>query len=217
MTSLPFKEIFEDNIDCFNEYVMPNKKLSRGIMNSEGFAFCALADYYNVDMVIESGICNGGSTIIWGKWFEEIPIISLDLKVKFEAAVRTCIFKNVLLRQDDGIKIIPRMLEIFSDCRIALFIDGPKNKRAIDLATKCIEYENVKMIGIHDVFEKYYGQPTKCRLIFNNLAIPNTTKFTTDEDWFIDKYGYLDDQDGITFPRTDKYSKYAATVGFILK
>ena len=73
------------------------------------------------------------------------------------------------------------------------------------------------MIGIHDVFEKYYNKPTECRRMFNNLDIPNTTKFTTDEDWFIDEYGYLDDQDGITFPRTDKYSKYAATVGFILK
>ena len=120
---------------------MPNKKLSRGIMNSEGFAFCALADYYDIDMVIESGICNGGSTIIWGKWFRgEIPIISLDLKVKFEAAVRTCMFKNVLLRQDDSINIIPKILEMFPDYKIALFIDGPKNERAINLAIKCIEY-----------------------------------------------------------------------------
>ena len=70
---------FSACIGKFEKRVMPNTKISRGILNSEGFAFCALAEELGVDLIVESGVCNGGSTTILGKYFSKIPIVSILL------------------------------------------------------------------------------------------------------------------------------------------
>ena len=192
-----------------------NQKLSRGILNSEGLAFCALADFFNSEMIIESGVCNAGSTTIWGKYFSDIPIVGIDIDITAQAAIRTCIYPNVVLLEGDGRKIIPQMIGEFSDKNISVFIDGPKNDAAIKLAQRCFEFDNVRMVGVHDIFRRLYGKETEVRKLFDSLGVH---KFCTDEEWFVDEYSYMDvDNDGSKYIVPEKYGLYGPTIGFFLK
>jgi hypothetical protein len=220
---LIIKHAIRNSLPVYNSKVNEkknfNRKISRGILNSEGLAFCAFADFYKSEMIIESGVCNAGSTIIWGKYFSNIPIVGIDTNISAAAAIRTCIYSNVVLLEGDGRKIVIDLIRQFSDKKISVFIDGPKNEQAIRLAEKCFGFDNVKMVGIHDVFRYLYGKPTECRKIFDVVKLPNNgVKFCTDEEWFIDECGYMDvDNDGSKYVVPEKYGKYGPGIGFFLK
>ena len=206
-------------IDKFNSRVMPNCKLSRGILNSEGFAFCALADHLKADLIVESGICNGGSTTIIGKYFTEIPIISMDINTKMEAVVRTSIFHNVTLMNGDSENMLPQIIDTFKDKRIAILIDGPKGERAVNLASKCMSSSNVVMAGVHDLYRRLYGKKKQDRVIFDNL---NIDKFVTDDETFVKEFGGLNvNNDGTPYTKSDKYCSdgkgYGPVLGLMLK
>jgi len=206
-------------IGIFNGRVMPNIKLSKGILNSEGFAFCALADYFKVDLIVESGICNGGSTIILGKYFTEIPIISIDLKTKMEAIIRTSIFHNITIINGDSNTLLPQIIDVFKDKRIVILIDGPKGIPAITLARKCLKNNNVMLVGIHDLFRNLYGVKKDDRVLFDSLKV---NKFITDNNEFVEKFGYLDtNNDGTKHKLHDKYvyrgQGYGPTLGVMIK
>lgn len=205
-------------INRYSKKVLPNQKITRGILNSEGFIFCALCDYLKVDMILESGVGNAGSMTIWGKYFSNqvISIVGIDLDISSTAAIRTCIYTRIILMEGDAKKIIPEIIQNFPEKTIGIFIDGPKSERAIKLAKTCYEYKNVSVIGIHDMFEKLYGDDKLChgRKLFNNWEVQ---KFCTDVDWFIRKYSFLDMQNGQAYSQPEKYSKYGPTVGVVWK
>ena len=210
-------EIFETKIDKFKNKVMPNPKLSRGILNSEGFAFCALADHLGADLIVESGICNGGSTTIFGKYFTNVPIIGVDTKTKMEVIVRTSIFHNVTLVNGDGNVMLPQIVDVFKDRKIAIMIDGPKGVEALTLAGKCFNNDNVVMVGVHDLFKSLYGKLKTDRVMFDNMKLD---KFITDDIDFVKKFEHIND--GSSDPRHEKYySKefggYGPTIGFMLR
>ena len=197
---------------------MPNRKLSRGILNSEGFAFCSISDHYGVDLIIESGVCNGGSTTILCKYFNDIPIVSIDSELKTEAVVRTSIFHNVTLINGDSHEMIPQILDAFKDSTIAVLIDGPKSINAITLGKKCFDHSHVKVIGIHDLFKSLYGKIKQDRVMFDKLDIPN--RFITDNPEFVSTFKYLDGDDtGGYHPKyfTKEIGGYGPTIGFMLK
>ena len=212
-----YMEVFKNKIETFENRVMPNSKLSRGILNTEGFAFCALAGYLGADLIIESGVCNGGSTTIIGKYFTDIPIVSVDITTKMEVIVRTSIFHNVTLINGDGNVLLPQAVDVFKDKRIAILIDGPKGINALSLAGRCFDKENVVLVGVHDLFKGLYGKQKKDRMMFDNL---NLKKFTTDDEDFVKEYEYLNA--GLDDPRHDKYYSaelggYGPVIGFMLK
>ena len=212
------QSVFKSRIDRFDRRVMPNTKIPRGILNSEGFAFCALAELLGADLIVESGVCNGGSTTILGKYFNDIPIISIDVTTKLEAIVRTSIFHNVTILTGDSNVLLPRICEIFSDKKkIAILIDGPKGINAITLAGKCFDRDNVVMVGMHDMFKALHGKLKQDRILFDNLRV---NKFVTDDDDFVNNYGYLNGVDD--GPRNKKYTSpqyggYEPCIGFVLK
>ncbi|MCK5604317.1 hypothetical protein KAR91_20680 [Candidatus Pacearchaeota archaeon] len=212
-------EIFKNRIDTFNDRVMPNVKLSRGILNSEGFAFCAMVDHLGAKLIMESGVCNGGSTTIIGKYFTGIPIVSVDLKTKVEASIRTSIFHNVTLVSGDSNVLLPQAIDVFADKKIAVLIDGPKGEKAIKLALDSINISNVVMVGIHDLFRSLHGEPKRDRVIFDNLSLD---KFATDDIEFVNLFGHLDtENDGTPFVRHEKYCHksqgYGPTLGLLIK
>lgn len=218
MSDTGLQNVFSTWIDKFKSKVMPNAKISRGILNSEGFAFCALAEQLGVDLIVESGVCNGGSTTILGKYFTDIPIVSVDVVLKMEAVIRTSIFHNVTLATGDGNTLLPQMCELFADKKIAVLIDGPKGVNAITLAGKCFSYDNVVMVGIHDMFKALCGELKQDRILFDGLQVK---KFVTDDEDFVKEYGHLlNGNDGN--PRNKKYYSeehggYGPTIGFMLK
>ena len=214
-------DIFNKRISKFEQRVMPNTKIPRGILNSEGFAFCALAEQLGADLIVESGVCNGGSTTILGKYFNDIPIISTDVTTKLEAIVRTSIFHNVTIVTGDSNVLLPKICKIFTDKkRIAILIDGPKGVNAITLASKCFNFDNVVMVGMHDMFKSLYGQLKQDRILFDNLQIDGGNKFVTDDADFVANYGYLNSSD--ENPRHEKYhcarhGGYGPCIGFMMK
>ena len=214
---LNYFDIFDAGVEIFDELVMPNNKLEKGILNTEGMAFCALADYLGAELILESGVCNGGSTTIFGKYFTEIPIVSVDVQTKMEVIVRTSIFHNVTLINGDGTVLLPQAVDVFKDKKIAILIDGPKGLEALNLAGKCFSRENVVMVGVHDLFRGLYGKPKQDRILFDNLKLE---KFATDDDAFVKKYEYLNA--GQSDPRHSKYYStelggYGPVIGFMLK
>lgn len=210
-------DIFTKMRDKFHDKVMPNNRLPKSILNSEGFAFCALADYYGADLIIESGICNGGSTIILCKYFNDIPILSIDISIKMEVIIRTSIYHNVTLISGDSNVLLPQAVKVFKDKKIAILIDGPKGINAITLAGKCFSNKSVIMVGIHDLYRGLYGKPKNDRIIFDNLKV---NKFITDNDEFVEKFGYLNGD--CEAPKNEKYCStqykgYGPTIGFLMK
>lgn len=212
--------VIRGKLDKFNGRVMPNRKVSRGILNTEGLAFCALADHLKADLIVESGVCNGGSTNILGKYFPDIPIVSIDINVKMGAIIRTSIYHSVTLVHGDATVLLPQIYEEFSERRIAMLIDGPKGLNAINLAGKCFDQKNVVLIGIHDMFRSLRGKLKQDRILFDNLKVHT---WTTDDKDYVAEFRNLDvDNDGSNYVEPDKYCSekyggYGPTIGFMLK
>ena len=214
-------------ISRFTERVLPNQKLSKGILNSEGFAFCALADYYNISLILESGVANGGSTIIWCKYFPSdcwVKICGFDISLPEAALSLSNKYTNLQLVEVDSTKIFRILLHCTPQERVAIFIDGPKGERAVDLAKYCYQFPQVKMISIHDMYRAHYGQPLAGRLALQQwIDKENLQSFYTDKPWFYEAYGNMDvDNDGQPLQPHSKYvceeyGGYGPTVGFILK
>jgi hypothetical protein len=212
MNNIPFQSYLKS----FTSKVMQsNNRIARGILNSEGFAFCALAEFLDIDFIIESGVCNAGSTVIWAKYFSNIPIVAIDIALTSTAAIRTCLYHNITLIQADSRKVISEIIHNFSDQKFAIFIDGPKGDRAIKLAVSLFDKPQVQLIGIHDLYQRLYNQVFPARQLFNSLPYK---KFCTDDAEFIEEFSFLDnDKDGNSYPKPDKYSLYGPTMGLIYK
>jgi len=188
-------EMLGNAIRKFRKLVMPHDKISKGILNSEAFAFCAFADFFKVELIIESGVCYGGSTEIWCKYFKRTllntpPVVAVDLELLPEAIVRLTNYNNIRLIEGDSSYIIPQIISNITNADIAVFIDGPKNRRGVELAQQCLEFPQVKLVGVHDM----------CRIFHNKRRCDgrqymdawNVSKFYTDDLLFVNDYKYLD-------------------------
>ena len=194
---IPIYKILAGYYPKFKKKVMPHKKISKGILNSEAFAFCALANYFQVDLIIESGIYNGGSTEVWCKYFTRrtfmniTPVTSFDVKILPEAVTRLLPYSNITMTEGDSIKEIPEMINSITNGTIAVFIDGPKNKRGVALAYMCLQFPQVKLVAVHDMCRIFYNQiPCIGRDLMD--AMPGVDKFYTDHPEFVNQYKKLD-------------------------
>jgi len=189
-------DMLGDALYEFRKRVMPNEKISKGILNSEAFAFCAFANFFQVELIIESGICYGGSTEIWCKYFTKRtmmnvpPVTAVDVKLLPEAVARLSKYLNIQVMEGNSNQIIPEMIERITNSSIAVFIDGPKNRRGVELAKQCLAFPQVKLVAVHDM----------CRVFHNNYQCDgrqhmdqwDISKFYTDDPVFVDDYKFLD-------------------------
>jgi hypothetical protein len=184
-----FKKQCAQSIKRFENKVLPLDYIKNGILLWEGFAFCALLDLFNIDMIIESGIAGGRSTEIFARYFNG-RIIAIDNADyygldRFNATKsRLARYKNVTCLNADSIFVMPKLISQNPDKSIALFLDGPKGLKAMRLAQRCFAFPNVKFVGIHD----------QCKESYHQLDRWDKTFFYTDSHWFIARYSYLDHQ-----------------------
>jgi len=226
---IPVNKIFQVYETKFQKKVMPNEKISRGILNSEAFAFCALADYFKVDLVIESGICNGGSTEIWCKYFTKRtflninPVTAIDVKILPKAAIRLLSYRDhVTLVEANSVLYIPKMISQITNGTIAVFIDGPKNRIGVELAQKCLSFPQVKLVAIHDMCCVFYNSQ-RCigRQYMDQWK--GVEKFYTDNPEFIYTYKKLDGSfadiphEKYIYGPPEKRRGYGPTVGLAWK
>lgn len=185
---------FSMTIDDFQKKVLPIEWTERSILLSEGFALCAIAKMYDIDVLIESGTYNGRSTKIWTKFFEtNIDIYSIDIHINNKARN---FLKNdrVILIEGDSNSIIRDITSKYQEKKVGIFIDGPKGKEAVYLLEKLIDYQNVYFIGIHDLHRNDFtkNRPLRARDLFEKI---NYDKFLTDDMDFVNSYSFLDNYD----------------------
>lgn len=181
--------------DKFIEKCVPTPYLHRGMIYSEAFAFCTLADKLRLPLVLESGTAYGRSTELIGKY--GFPLVrtvdSVNLKAYSEeknqkifksTARRLSYLKNVECLAGNSLKLLPGLIKHYKEQNIAVIIDGPKGKAASELAKSCMKHDNVKMVAIHDQIQARFNMDK----YFKNV-------FYTSETWFRDAFGHLDKED----------------------
>lgn len=179
-----------ESIKRFQGRVLPIAWAPRGILLSEGFAFCAVADLFNVDMILESGVWNGRSTEVWAKYFlPEINVTAIDTELRNEAIENLTPYNINLIKGDSSV-LLHKYIKTFHQKRIGIFIDGPKGLPAIELAKNCLASPNVLFVGIHDVCKVSFGKKNVTRIEMEKWS---KARFFTDEDWFVNTYAWLDE------------------------
>lgn len=155
----------------------------RSILMSEAFAFCAIGDLFDVDIVFESGIWLGRSTEIFAKYFAPKKVIAVDVSLKKATIERLEGYDNLTLIQGDGPGYIESFIKDSTVKRAGIIIDGPKESRAVVCAAELLKLKNVSFVAVHDVHD------FKVKRWLINLKHP---LFFTSEKWFLKKYRNLD-------------------------
>lgn len=155
----------------------------RSILMSEAFAVCGAGDLYDVDIVLESGIWMGRSTEIFASYFAPKRVVAIDVSLKRVVVERLEKYDNLTLVQGDGPEQIRKILKDPKIKRAGIFIDGPKESRAVKYIEEFLDQGNVSFVGIHDAHK------SKVKRMLILLGYP---LFFTCEKWFLKKYSKLD-------------------------
>lgn len=207
-----------DNTILKFKTMLPITHVETGIAPSEAFSFCSMCDLYDIDLMIEGGVFKGFSTRIISKYLD-CEMISVDRTI-FEN-VKSELSHRVKFKKGDGTKVIPDLVKLNQNKKIGVLLDGPKGNMAIDLAEAIMKYDCVKFVGIHDMFKniKYHSssiQNGKEEIPRDRLSKSQYFKFFTDEDWFVDKWSWVDNGSGIVSLK-EKIGSYFYTIGYIGK
>jgi len=159
--------------------------LERGIINSEMLAIIGVIKELQISTIIESGRCNGYSTMIMGLALPNIPIISIEL-VRDSIAKQTeknlQQFKNITLLYGDSNKIIPSVVNSTPKQSIAILLDGPKGEPAFKLFKKVSNhFTNIQVGFFHDCRRKFEPADNPSRKTIGKYF--NCLFFTDDDDY----------------------------------
>lgn len=150
------------------------------ILFSDGLCICALCEMFDVDVLIEAGTGCGGSTEMFGRYFQpgSLRIVSIDLAytalstrvrqwlrlrdryvfttrwAQAVASERLAQFSHVQLKHGNAVRLMPAMVRRLtrSGLRVGLFIDGPKQSAQRDLAHRCLELSPlVRFAALDDI------------------------------------------------------------------
>lgn len=143
---------------------------ANSIFFSEAFVLYRLANHYKIDIFIESGVYRGGSTSVWGRTLTGKKIFSIDYlqegnnpRKKWEGvrSVLEPLHPNITFIEGDGRTVIPKIITDYPDKKIGVFVDGPKDKEGLDLAKKCLSFDNVLFSSLHDYVDENYFHTKK--------------------------------------------------------
>jgi len=182
----------EQSIEAYRKR-MPVDWGPEAILPSEGFMVCALCDLYGVDGVVQVGVGDGRAVSICGGWREgALGVVAIQDEISDGSRRRLGAYPNVELREGEARQLLMAELERAKQQgrRVAVFIDGVE--AAADLARQCIEHEGVCFVGVHDVHRLSKGLPNPPR---RDLEAAGAALFS-DEPWFVERYGELDDAEG---------------------
>ena len=166
---------------------------SSSLYFSAGLGFCALCDYYDCDIIIDSGTGKFGlSTEIFAKCFPNKRVITIDTHSYYnnEKIIKDRLksYNNIEFIKGDSVKVIPLILKNNSDKKICIMYDGPKGKQAYDLFQIHRKNKNVVFASFDDCGNSSVYTKKSYDIMLNT----NEVLYWSDEKWFNDKYGYLD-------------------------
>ena len=143
-------------IERFKECIKSISYQNHGILPMEAFALCKYIEDNEITVVLESGTAHGYSTEILGRMFPNIKITTVDWLENYgkesqnATQKRLSYLDNISFIIGDSRKEFPKLIKIFNEEKIAVFIDGPKKERATTLAMDCLKYDNVVFSSCHD-------------------------------------------------------------------
>jgi len=194
-----------------NEFIYKNKNTlfpRNSIFFSEGFAFCVFSKMYSCDVIIESGVRYGGSTRMILNYFDnDVTIHSNDLLIQHKEDVENTI-ENISLEYPSrswsfhpgkGEEVVYDLAKSYQGTgkRIAIMIDGPKYKSAVDLSRVCLQLDEVKFVSIHDMgqipYKRLRGREERNSI--EDIRGMDNHIFNTDALWYRKKFAdRIDDE-----------------------
>lgn len=163
----------------------------RGILHSEMLAVCGVCQALGVTAVVESGRCRGQSTLVLARFFEgsSTTVTSIELARDEDAHFaeqRLAPYAHVKLLYGDAFRVLPTVLDNLKDQHVALLLDGPKGKPAIDLARDAFaRHPHLVAAFIHDM---RVDTPQRAALTTEPLRA-----FCTDDAAYIREFSALDE------------------------
>ena len=227
LTEDRIREQAAESLSVFRQRALPMAWCPRSILLSEAFAFCAMCDLHRVDMIVESGVCNGRSTEIWAK-YSGSHIIAIDREITAQAIERLEPL-GVQMYGGNASEVLVPLVKQHPQARLGIFIDGPKDDEALALAEKCLEHDQVAFVGVHDMARLVHGTPHAARAKCEALPYK---KWFTDAEWFVELAADLDadeshwdEEQGTRWTpgyRSERHSEpvplgsYGYTIGFLV-
>lgn len=160
------REALADSPKSGGEYI------DRGTLPSENLLICAVCKMVGAQAVIESGRFRGHSTKALAEFFQgtDVTIESVDLdertavevlgltseeirEVHCYAEKELAPYRNVKLHYGNAFHVLEPIVKRYhaANQKVALFIDGPKEKAAVDLAVSLLlKFDNLVAMLFHD-------------------------------------------------------------------
>ena len=121
-----------------------------GVWESEMLLFCAAIQPYAPKQILESGRGRGKSTLILARCFPEARIVSVEVDPHSQnapvAEAKLKPYGNVKLLVGDSRKLLPQYLQTGD----AVLLDGPKDFRALGLASQLLRTGKPCAVFLHD-------------------------------------------------------------------
>ena len=187
-----FKKIIEKYEEQYKNNVKDLWYWSSSLFFSAALGFCALCNYYDCDIIIDSGTGKYGlSTEIFAKCFPNKRIITIDTHQYYnnETFIKQRLkkYKNIEFIKGSTEHEMPKILHDNKGKKISIMYDGPKGKYAYELFKIHRQNKNVLFAGFDDC-----GSNKNCIVSYDFMKSTNEVLCWSDEDWYHDKYGYLD-------------------------
>lgn len=163
---------------------------ARGIWYSEMFAFVVWCRAFRVNAVIESGVYLGQSSEIINHALPSITHVAIDHEWQREAFTR---LQGSTLTLSGDARALLRKPFVDTGMTVAVLLDGPKGKDAIDLACNLLVRSQVVFVAIHDTYRLQDGAPSDARAEIEHRFSSRTERvWATDDLEFVTRYRVLD-------------------------
>jgi hypothetical protein len=168
---------------------------TRGVFNSEMAAILAVSTTLGIDMIVESGRARGQSTRILAKYLASTGVALHSFErarnADTEHADRQLAgAPNTTLHYGDARIAIPTLLAGTTAKRIAVLIDGPKGRKALDLLDAARAANPAVVVGfVHDLSRREDGHPNYAR---HAAEADYAGAFFTDDEAYVAATRHLD-------------------------
>ncbi|CAJ1421445.1 unnamed protein product [Effrenium voratum] len=168
------------------------------VLPSEAALFRALAELQGVQVIVESGVGNGGSTRAACAWAHAMPgrrVVALERALKDSTAralAGPC--RGVLeLRPGDAFSDLDGALQSASsgNASVALLLDGPKGRVAVRMAEEALRrFPQLRVAAIHDVprLDGRYRDAAGRHLTRVAMEESPCLQIFSDEPWYVANY-----------------------------
>ena len=157
----------------------------KGIWFSEIFFIFAFCEYFQTELLLESGRARGQSTLCLSKLLPKTEILSIEyIKDGEDSLIAESRLKNqnnVKLVYGDSFEVLKK---IKFNTNFFMLIDGPKKKLSINLAKKILLHERCLGVFMHD-----------CNKGSIERSFENEHKgisYFSDDEQFCERFKYLD-------------------------